>query len=1220
MPRNRAFDDRSGRGVRRGGSRRPPRDRIMEPCIPPYPGFAAPENLPMVRLPFARRLRSAVLLLTVGALGPAARGEIPRPTDAPPPLPPAESARRFQLPDGFRIELMASEPAIREPSGVCWDERGRLFVCELHGYNLEGQFDIEELNKTGQLDRAVRRIQADERAKRAAEAGTYGTVKLLHDTDGDGRFDRADVWADRLPTCHGICPARGGIIAACHAEILYLADRDGDGRAEVRETLFTGFARGPLERSISCPQWSSDGWIYAGRGAGGGTIRGPHLAQPVELPGTDFRFRPDGSAIEPVIGMSHTMGFAMTDAGDRFVISTRTPGIFVAPLPWRYLARNPHVATPPLEETATDEQRVYPTSRPHPWRSRRAEDPGFAKFYTDHYGKEESAPNGFFTSACSPLVYQDDALPGLAGQLLACEPAQNLVHRAIVERDGARLKLRRPAEEAQREFLASSDPWFHPINLVHAPDGSVWIVDFYREIIEDYSAIPRYLQQQYGVVNGQNHGRLWRLSHRDLPPALPGDMGRLTDEQLADELASPRFWRRETAQRLLRQRQARRAAPQLGELARTDRRPAVVLGALATLEALGALEPAHVAAALDHAEPVVRRQGLRWAEPWLDREPDLRRRAIALAGDAEAMVRLQAALSLGESRAAESLSALVQLARAHGAEPWMDTALLSAVPESGGKLLAELLSGGGAPGQGDRLLAPLCAAIAARRDGTELSAAVEAVSGVADARRLAACLRGFAQRAGGKAAPELSDAARRALRRLAERGDDQVLPSAAALVALWKLESAAERAARLAAAERGMTDIARPLPERLAAVAQLAAEDDPAVTALLLAGLERSTPQVRTAMVEALLARRERLPQVVAALESKQLPPTALSAAQRSALLANLDPQWRRRAGAIFDALRPVDEATLARYAAALKQPRDAARGEKLFRERCAVCHAAQGLGTAVGPDLSAEFQRAEETIVEDILAPSAALSAGYATTVVATDDGQLLTGILEAESASSVTLRQQEGKRQVVLRSQIESLRGSGVSLMPDDLAKVLSPQDVADVIAWLRTPGARLVLLDDNPPLATALSEGDGTAMFVDADHHSGLLSLKVTPLQRHAPRIAGWKFAIRQRPGPGEFRYLRLAWKEVGAEGVMIELAADGKWPPAEKPLRRYYSGRNTSGWSAVEVSAAAPREWTVVTRDLWRDFGEFTLTGIAPTAMGGAALFDRIELLQAADADP
>src|SRR6185503_9115046 len=117
--------------------------------------------------------------------------QIPQPTDAPKPMTPEQSAAAFRLPDGFRMEVVASEPLIASPSAVCWDERGRMLVSELHGYNLAGQLDIEELNQTGKLDTQVRRVQADEKFKRAARSGTYGVVKVLHDRDGDGRMDKA---------------------------------------------------------------------------------------------------------------------------------------------------------------------------------------------------------------------------------------------------------------------------------------------------------------------------------------------------------------------------------------------------------------------------------------------------------------------------------------------------------------------------------------------------------------------------------------------------------------------------------------------------------------------------------------------------------------------------------------------------------------------------------------------------------------------------------------------------------------------------------------------------------------------------------------------------------------------------------------------------------------------------------------------------------------------
>jgi putative membrane-bound dehydrogenase-like protein len=1160
-----------------------------------------------------RGMHSCVSLLLLGLAGSIC-GQILKPDDAPKPLSPAKSAGLFKVPVGFRIELVASEPLVREPSGVCWDERGQLFVCELHGYNLEGQYDIEELNRTGQLDRVVRRIPAGERHKKAAEGGTYGSIKRLHDVDGDGRMDRAEVWADRLPPCLGICPARGGIIAACQTQILFLVDRDGDGQAEDREVLFEGFATGPLERSINCPQWGPDHWIYVGRGSGGGAIRGKYLKQPVQLPHTDFRIKPDGTAIEPVTGGTQTMGFAFTESGDRFVISTRVPGIFVAPLGWRYLGRNPDVAAPPLEQPATDDQRVYPTSQPHPWRTRRAADPGFSKYYRDHYGIEESAPNGYFTSACSPLVYQDVALPGLRGRLLACEPAQNLVHCALIKREGARLTLHRAPGDEHSEFLTSTDPWFHAIALSHAPDGSIFITDFYREIIEDYSAIPRYLQQQYGLVGGKDHGRIWRLTHASLVRGPQVDMSGLAAEQLAAEVGSAHFWRRDTARRLMVERQLASAAPVLARLARDFSEPFAVLNALNTLDGLGTLAPSDVASALDHRDPSVRRQAIAFAGRWLDADPRMLDRVIALAADKEPMVRLQLALSLGESRDSRVLATLAQLARAHGDEPWMAPAILTALPGRGGAFLSELLRSPSALGKAEALLEPLCAAIANHRHASELSHALVEVAALENGRLQAKCLRGMLSRLQGRATVELSEPARTSVKRLSISSDSTVHGQALQLIALLGIESPAERRARLARAARDVVDVRLSAEGRLAAVADLARGNDLDIARTLLAALPSSTPRVCDAILGALMSRRDRLPALLDALESRSVSMSFLSAVQRATLLATADPEVRERAAAILNPTSAANVALFEPYIKALAEKRDRARGEQVFREKCASCHQAHGRGHAVGPDLSAEFQRAEETIIHDVLAPSETISPGYVTYSVATKSGLVSSGLLVAESPTSITLRQAEGKDQIILRKDVDELRAIPVSMMPDDLPKTVTPGDLADLLAWLRRPPTRLILVDDNLDFIEALDEGAGTAEFIRADKHTGQVSLRVTPPQRFSPRIKGWGYRIRENPGPGEFRYLRLAWKSAGAHGVMLELAADGQWPPAERRLRRYHAGRNTTGWQSVEISPSAPRAWTVVNRDLWQDFGDFTLTGMAPTAMGGDALFDRIELLQ------
>jgi putative heme-binding domain-containing protein len=293
-----------------------------------------------------------------------------------------------------------------------------------------------------------------------------------------------------------------------------------------------------------------------------------------------------------------------------------------------------------------------------------------------------------------------------------------------------------------------------------------------------------------------------------------------------------------------------------------------------------------------------------------------------------------------------------------------------------------------------------------------------------------------------------------------------------------------------------------------------------------------------------------------------------------------------------------------------------------VFTKQCAKCHQVKGEGFVVGPDLVVITRKSDEMLVSDVMDPSNQVTVGYNQYTVITEDGKIFTGILAAETATSVTLRKEQAADEVILRKDIDVMSTASNSMMPENVEKEVTPKDVADLIAYLReafgpAPPPMVTLFDDDPAFASVLAEGDGTATVETVDRFSGTAALAITPPQRFSPSIPGWQHRIVENPGPGEYRYLRFAWKSRGGQGIMIELAGEGKWPPADKPLWRYYCGKNTTGWAAVQVSPEVPQQWTVVTRDLWRDFGNFTLTGIAPTAMGGEALFDRIELLRSLD---
>lgn len=943
--------------------------------------------------------------------------------DGPRPLSPAEAQKSFRLPPGFRIELVAAEPLIREPTGVCWDERGRLYVSELHGYNLEGQLEIEDLNKTGVVDTLVRRVQAADRYKKAAETGTYGTLKRLTDTNGDGQMDRVEIMADHLPPAYGLCAARGGILIAGQDRIVFVADRNDDGRAEVIDTLFTGFEGGALERGLNAPQWGNDGWVYVGRGWNGGRITGPHLKTPVQLPGSNFRIRPDGSAIEPVTGSTHTIGHARTPNGDHFFTNTWKHALYAIPIPWPYLARNPDAVLNSVEADASDYSTVYPLAPVHPWKLARSNQEAWRQYY-DKYGLAESIAGGYFTSSCSPLVYQDNQFPADYQQnLFVCEPAQCLIHRCVIEQDGPGLRVRRAATEQKGEFLASTDSWFRPVSLAHAPDGSLYVTDMYREIIEDYSAVPRFMQQKYGLKNGMQHGRIWRISRESAPALSALTLPNLTKADLAKELDSPHYWHRETANRLLWER--------------TDGTAPALLNRQRQLADLRADTP-----------PAVFVQTLRNCDTLLRSDVQTARRLAGLLPKlTDERMLLQLALSLGYSTDPQVFASLTTLSRQHATIRWMPDAILTGLHNRAGQMLTNLLAQPGSTGQ--RLLDPLAASVAAHRDLAELNTVLEAVARCPNPTLQAATLRGL-----NRVLKPITgaDRVKPALSQLLNANDRTVRAQAVALAGRLNLGDTKALEALRQQALTDLTNAQLPTEHRLAALALLADDNDPKIGPALLSAWSTATPALRTALLDALIARNNRIDHLLNALGDGRVLAASLSPLQRTQLLERADGHLRPRLEAEFaKTVDPDKETTFARYAKALQTPANAKHGAVLFRQLCSACHRVGNVGTSVGPDLKNTYANAPESVVRSVLWPSEKIASSYDTYVVTTSDGNQYTGLITGESAGSVVLRNAGGAEQTLFRKDITNLRTVATSLMPE-FSQTLSPTDCADLVAWVR------------------------------------------------------------------------------------------------------------------------------------------------------------------------
>lgn len=1170
-------------------------------------------------------------------------GQVKLATDSPQPLSPAESAKRFRLPKGFHIELVASEPYVAAPTGMAFDAKGRIFVCELHGYNLEGYLDVLELNKTGVLDTVVHRIPANPKAIEQARKGQYGTVKLLEDTDGDGCVDKATVWADHLPPCYGVIPARDGVIVVCAPEIIYLADRDGDGKPEIRQTLYSGFPEGELWSRISNPRWGIDNWIYT---IGPGAVR----------------FKSDGSTRQQLTGNTGGFGLAITDWGDRFLVTNQQHVLYAVPLPYRYLARNPYYAAPGGVANASTygtPARVYPTSQPDPWRLVRGKDPAWLKFY----GAVEATPNGYFTAASGQCIYRADQFPPeYQGNHFSVDNAQNLVHRCILTLEGLRYAARRPKEDEKEEFLTSTEQWFRPVNLMNGPDGALYVVDMYRAIIEDYSAIPRFLQQQYihDLIAGEHHGRLWRVVADGAAKPRKFDLTKASVAELVRQLENGNAWWRETAQRLLVEYGDKAVVPALEAMVREGKTFQARLHSLYSLEGLGALDSVVVEHALGDSHFAVCMHAVSLADRWVNERVSLAEKILKLVDDEHARVRLQVAMTLGDMNDLRAAEAMLRLAKREGSDPWVQAAILSSTGSSAVRLLEQILRQPGDPGESRSLIHAVASVVGAKHDNEELGGVLAMLAQVKEEKLVSLqvnCLRGMIEGLRrGKSQPLTSSRGQLALRRLMGHTSPQVQELALQVAGLAKLQYSAEVKQALRAAGKMATDRARSLDDRraaitlfsgaafdelaavgklldarepldiqLAAVAAIGSSDDPRVGPLLLTNFNSYTPKVRDAVIDAIFGRQNRLPALLDGLEKGTVLVSSLDTLRRLHLMENPDVQLRQRAARllVIGGTKKDRGPVLAQYRAVLAGPRDPKHGREVFDKQCSKCHKLQDRGYLVGPDLSVVNRKTDDMLLSDILDPSNQITVGFNTYTVITQDGRIFTGLLAAETATSVTLRREQSAEETILRKNIEEMAASPLSMMPENLEKEVSPKDVVDLIAYLREAlgpplPSMVALFDGDPAFVQTLAAGEGTVAIVTDDRYWGKAALKITPPQRFNLRIPGWEYKITEAPGLGEYRYLRYAWKSrKGAKGVMIELAGDGHWPPADRPQWRYFSGQNLTGWAAIQVSPQVPEQWTSVTCDLWKDFGTFTLTGIAPTAIGGEALFDRIELFRSVD---
>jgi putative membrane-bound dehydrogenase-like protein len=937
-----------------------------------------------------------------------------------PPKTPTEALSTFETAGGFKLELLASEPMVKSPVAAAYDEDGNLYVAEMTDYPYKPRPGTPPL----------------------------GLIRLLRDTDGDGRFDESHIFADGLLWAAGVAPWKGGVFVASPPDIWYLKDTDGDHRADVRRKIFTGFGVNNEQGMLNNLTFGLDHKVYGSTSTNGGLVRpaGDPFATGVSVKGKDFRFDPVTLAFEPISGTVQ-FGNSFDDFGNRFLCSESRP-VLHAVLPLDALARNPYLpVASALENVGGGPVPIYRISPLERWRQIRS---SRRIAHGERSAESAGASHHVIDAAAGITVYRGNAYPpGFYGNAFVCDAQNNLVHRMRLIANGVTFKAERV--DAKSEFVRSYDNWFRPVNLMNAPDGTLHLLDMSREVIEAIH-IPLDVVKHLDLRRGREQGRIYRIAPPGFAPPPPPRLSRATTLELVATLDSPNGWSRDTAHRLIFERQDTTATGALRSLLSQGSTPVARVLALWSLQGLKTLSDDDILNSLKDPSSRVVEQGVRLAETRLEASAELHEPVVALAGSNDPRVRFSVALALGISSNPKAIAALADIARRDALDRWTRLAVLVSSSEKADRLLAELASDPtfSTSKEGPAFLESLAGIVGARNRPGEIGRVLEAVEAIEPtlARRLVFGLgRGLSQ-VGGRLDPDARVVARFAFRAEAEaRAETATEATRVQAVAFL----ACLPYARVARMLGDLLDPQCPGAVQVAALRALAYSADTGVPTLVLKKARGLAPLARAEAVATLLSRESWTLDLLRAVKSGNVDLAPIDPARRSLLLGHKNREIAVMAREVFGAGSGSGQEALAAFAPALKLSGDSARGRQVFDRLCITCHRLGDRGSAVGPDLSSTQFGDAEAMLTHILDPNRYVAPNHVQYVVSDKNGRVYTGLIASETASSLTLRRAEGAEDTILRTQIEDLSSTGKSIMPEDFASRLTHQDAADLIAYL-------------------------------------------------------------------------------------------------------------------------------------------------------------------------
>lgn len=964
---------------------------------------------------------------------------------------PEKSIAAFQILDGFQIELVASEPLIRDPVAMEIDENGDWYVAEMPGYPLD-------LSKTG-------------------------TIKKLKDTNGDGLPDKSIVFASGFTLPMGLMKWKKGLLVADSPDILYLEDTDGDEVADIKEVMLTGFSLSNPQHNMNTPRFGLDNWIYLGHSGAinsfayekvfsdkGSEIRFPKNPNAPKLPknnnGKNVRFKPETFELESLSGetqFGHT-----TDAWGHRFYTDNANHLFHEVIDARYIAQNPNLAIADAMQKIPDHGdacEVFPT--------------------TENPNHQLLTDVGIVTSSCGITYYDGGAFgENFDNVTFVGEPVHNLVHADIIEPKGATFSGKRLIEKA--EFLSSKDPWFRPVNFYVGPDGALYLIDYYRQIVEHPEWMSDEINKSGALYNGTDKGRIYRISKKGSEKMNwfgKTSFTKKTSIELAEMLKSSNGWDRRTAQRLLYQRNDVSISENLKKIL-NESNPKSKIPALWLLFDWQKITPEILTKLLNDAHAGVRENAMQVMDrlihlPDFQANTSLKEQILNLASDPDPKVRFQWVCSSAFLKYPETTQLRSTILLKDIADPWLGIATIAASKGSENELFEEIVKAipQEKAAQANEFFSHLSATIAKSGDNTLFKKAIKnqdwwqapIYDGLAG-------LWQYSKKSFQPTENELVDLLNNFIITKSNTVKKSIV-NFLSVIGLPKNEMKLEEifsnlnktkdlesqqnALKLLSISKnkkyGDKIVDLVIDNKNIALQNASIQALPKIIAAeKIANINKNYKNFSTTSkkiwIKYLMDRFDRTQVLLTELEKGNIQQKDLEWPQMVHLMNYYDIKTRTKARKILS-MNEDRKAVLQKYLVAADLKGNAEKGKKVFEENCSTCHQIKGVsGVDFGPDLSTLKSRNIHSIITEIINPNNSVADKYGSWDIELKNGNKLTGIITAENNKSLFLKILGGKVQAINISEIKTKTIAKLSAMPNGLENAISIKQTADLVEFIK------------------------------------------------------------------------------------------------------------------------------------------------------------------------